>query len=127
VPLVERFNYAEQERRFIAACDWFESAGVTLNTTRAAEYRRLLREIADYHSRGDIDALIERHSFPRLINAIVEGSEFIDIHMGLRDLGQTDELAKRLRSFVGGAEILADETADANHPRNIGWNFSLRR
>src|SRR5437868_8131562 len=122
---LERFNYAEQDRRLVAACDWLESIGVTLNKTRVAEYRQIVVDIAEYHALGEIDQLIRARSLPRLVNAIIQASEFIDIHVGLRGLSQTEELTNRLRDFVGGCAMLTDETANANRPRNIGFELLI--
>lgn len=54
MPIVDRFDFTEQERRFTAACAWLEDLGISVNGTRAAEYRGLLRRVAEYHERGRI-------------------------------------------------------------------------
>jgi hypothetical protein len=121
--LAEKFNFAEQKRRFDDAFAWFQSLGVAVDNTRAAEYRRVLTEMAEEHARGEIDALTARRSFGHLVNAITQAAEFIDIHRGLAHMSETADLASRLRTFVGGCAILSDETAEANAPRNIGFEL----
>jgi hypothetical protein len=85
----------------------------------------MLQEIADYYSRGSIDDLVKERSFVRLLNGIAQASEFIDIHRGLRRVPRSEELAARLRDFVGSTPMLLDETTENSRARNIGFELSI--
>jgi len=121
-----RFSYREHAEQFAAACDWLIGLGVSVDSTRAAEYRARLAAITEYYEAGKIDALVEKHGYPRLFNAMVEGHEFIHIHTGL--IGRSDtEMLSRLREFVCGTVLLVDESPqrNQNRSRNIGFELSV--
>ena len=121
-----RFTYRQHAEQFAAACDWLIDLGVSIDSTRASEYRALLASIAEYYETGKIDVLVERHGYPRLFNAMVEAQEFIHIHTGL--IGRSDtEMLSRLREFVCGTVLLVDESPqrNQNRSRNIGFELSV--
>ena len=121
-----RFTYRQHAEQFAAACDWLIDLGVSIDSTRASEYRALLASIAEYYETGKIDVLVERNGYPRLFNAMVEAQEFIHIHTGL--IGRSDtEMLSRLREFVCGTVLLVDESPqrNQNRSRNIGFELSV--
>jgi hypothetical protein len=124
MPLVDRFNYREHERRFRAACEWIRSKGIAVDATRVGCYERLLAEIADYHESGAIEDLIALRGPQSLISALTESMEFVDIHRGLSRASDL-HIVPKLKQFVGGAVMLQDETIAANHPRNIGFELLI--
>jgi hypothetical protein len=64
-----RFTYRQHAEQFAAACDWLIDLGVSIDSTRAGEYRGLLAAIAEYYETGKINVLVEKHGYPRLFNA----------------------------------------------------------
>ena len=124
-----RFSYSEHSEQFATAYDWLIGLGVSVDSTRAAEYRALLAAIAEYYEAGKIDALVEKHGYPRLLNAMVEAHEFIHIHTGLSGRSDT-EMLSRLREFVRGAVLLIDKAPTKPKPlaehriRTIGCSGS---
>lgn len=124
MPLVERYDYREGERRFHEACEWLRSKGIAVDRTRAGKYERLLRDLADYYSRGAIDDLIELHGTQTLFNAIAQASEFIDIHSGLGNV-VSPHIQEKLHDFTSGAVMLQDETPKLNQARNIGFELLI--
>src|SRR5438093_10258650 len=96
-----RFTYRQHAEQFSAACDWLIGLGVSVGSTRAAEHRALLAAITEYYEAGKFDALVEKHGYPRLFNAMVEARKFIHIHSGLIRHSET-EMLSRLREFVRG-------------------------
>jgi hypothetical protein len=121
---IRQFSYREQEQRFRAACDWLKTLGVRVTATRVDEYSKRLADISDYYEEGKIDELVEKYSFPLLLNAMLESAEIVDIHAGLKSVNNPQLVAK-LKDFVGGTAILSDETVTGNHPRNIGFELSM--
>jgi hypothetical protein len=67
---LERFSYRDHEQRLRVACQWLTDLGVTISATRVGQYSRYLSEIANHYENGTIDALLERHGFPVLVNAM---------------------------------------------------------
>ena len=122
VPRVERSSWRENAQHFGEACAWLRTLGVPVNPTRAAVYETLLGRIADHHQDGTIDVLMAEHGFPALLNAVVEASEFMDIHAAFA--GRADSgFLPLLKSYVGGAAVLSEETVLGNYARNIGFEL----
>jgi hypothetical protein len=124
MPLVDRFNYREHERRFRAACEWMRGKGIAVDVTRVGYYEKVLEELADYHDRGAIDDLIALRGAPSLISVLTESTEFVDIHSGLSRAADL-HMVPKLKQFVGGAAMLQDETVAANQPRNVGFELLI--
>lgn len=120
---LQRHSYREQQEKFGAACDWITALGIKLDATRVGKYARDLVQITEFHESGRIDELIKQHSFPSLINSLVEAGEFIDLHEGLKN-NRTSGLVSRLRKFASGSVMASDEKPPGNVARNIGFELT---
>ena len=121
---IRRFSYSDQEQRFAAACEWLSSLNVRIDANRVAMYANDLRRIRKSHDAGNIDYLVDEQGFPKLMNSLVEATEIIDLHEGLRHVNDP-AIAARLRDYACGVAMNSDEQPQGNRPRSVGFELAI--
>ncbi len=120
--MIEKASYDEQFKRFCWACDWIESYGIKLNSSRLAIYRRDLADLVAHEKAGTTKRLEKKRTAERLTNSLLESQELIDIYSGLKNC-EDAALPDELKKFIRGPELRSLETPQTSLARNTGFHL----
>jgi hypothetical protein len=108
------------------AIAWLSSLGMRFEATRIAQYQKDISALNGAIQAGSVDELLNRRTFPHLVNSINEASELVFIYRGLGSI-QNQDIKERLAHFIKGPVSSISENADgASHtPRDIGFELCV--